>query len=75
MINFICRKGGDRVKEEYMEKIKDIVRWMAWNHFTVSESKAFFATAQACIENSAPVNGAIENSMFENYISSSDFTD
>lgn len=60
------------MKGEYIEKIKDLVQWMAFNKFTVSESKDFFATAQACIENSAPVNGAIENSMFENYISSVD---
>lgn len=63
------------MKDEYLEKIRDLVQWMARNHFTVSESKDFFATAQACIENSAPVSETIDNSMFENYIPSSDFTD
>lgn len=50
----------------YIEKIKEIAEWMEQRDFTVSDCKVFFATAQAYIENSAPVK-YVADSFVENY--------
>lgn len=44
-----------KIKEEIEEELTRIIKWIADQGYTVSESKEFLSLAQSIIEESAPV--------------------
>lgn len=60
-----------KITEEIEEELTRIIKWIADQGYTVSESKEFLSLAQSIIEESAPVKEVNIKGMFDNYLPSS----